>query len=37
MEKEKRIDQYEKITINGFDNNFDKPICVFGMLRGLVN
>ena len=32
--KEKAVDQYEKTNWPGFDNNFDKPICVFGMLRG---
>ena len=32
--KEKAVDQYEQTIWPGFDNNFDKPICVFGMLRG---
>ena len=32
--KEKVVDQYEQTIWPGFDNNFDKPICVFGMLRG---
>lgn len=33
-EKEKAVGQYEKTNWLGFDNNFDKPITVFGMLRG---
>ena len=32
--KEKAVGQYEQTNWPGFDNNFDKPICVFGMLRG---
>ena len=32
--KERAVDQYEQTNWPGFDNNFDKPICVFGMLRG---
>ena len=32
--KEKAVDQYEKTNWPGFDYKFDKPIVVFGMLRG---
>ena len=34
QKKERAVDQYEQTNWPGFDNNFDKPICVFGMLRG---
>jgi len=33
-QKEKAVDQYEKTVWPGFDYKFDKPIAVFGMLRG---
>jgi len=33
-QKERAVDQYEKTVWPGFDYNFDKPITVFGMLRG---
>ena len=32
--KERAVDQYEKTVWPGFDYKFDKPIAVFGMLRG---
>ena len=32
--KEKAVDQYEQTNWPGFDYKFDKPIAVFGMLRG---
>ena len=32
--KERAVDQYEKTKWPGFDYKFDKPIVVFGMLRG---
>ena len=32
--KEKAVDQYEQTKWPGFDYKFDKPIVVFGMLRG---
>jgi len=33
-QKERAVDQYEKTVWPGFDYKFDKPIAVFGMLRG---
>ena len=33
-QKEKAVDQYEQTKWPGFDYKFDKPIAVFGMLRG---
>ena len=32
--KERAVDQYEQTNWPGFDYKFDKPIAVFGMLRG---
>ena len=32
--KEKAVDQYEQTKWQGFDYKFNKPIAVFGMLRG---
>ena len=32
--KERAVDQYEQTNWPGFDYKFDKPIVVFGMLRG---
>ena len=32
--KERAVDQYEQTKWPGFDYKFDKPIAVFGMLRG---
>ena len=32
--KEKAVDQYEQTKWPGFDYKFNKPIAVFGMLRG---
>ena len=33
-EKERAVDQYEQTNWPGFDYKFNKPIAVFGMLRG---
>lgn len=33
-QKERAVDQYEQTIWPGFDYKFDKPIAVFGMLRG---